>query len=646
MKTKFPIYIFTILLAAGCSNKMFKEAEKAYNNEQFSTAAKIYENVIAENPEPEAMLHLADCYRHLNRHAEAEKWYSKSISSKEATSSDILAYAEVLKEEGKYDEASSMLDAYLAIKPHDVLAENMRESCKSGNIYEKADPFYVVEKIDFGFTGSCFSPSKIGNDLLITASAETKPGSMIDNNSGNGFLDLYQVSITPNKQIADAANNIPFTISVNPIAGSVNSNLHEGVAVLSETSNKLYFTRSSTSKNKTVTAKDMDNHLEICTAENVNGNWGNIQSLPFNNKEYSVGHPAISSNGTRLFFISDMPGGFGGTDIYYSDLTNGVWSKPVNAGSAVNTEGNEMFPTIKSVTTESEEFYYSTDGLPGAGGLDIFHCKMENGLPVNPERLKAPFNSSYDDFGIMFESNGTTGYFSSNRESVSGKDDVYRFTRLNPKFFVHVHVQDKETGIAISGAHIEVKNENTGIEFLANSDADGSTLFSADSLTGYSFCIRDKKYFACFGGLTTKGFTGKFNDTAFVVLNVEKIVIDKAIRLENIYYDYNKWNIRPEAAVELDKLVKVMTDNPQIKIELSSHTDSRGSDKYNMTLSGKRAQSAVDYIVSKGISKDRITAKGDGETKPLNKCINGVKCTEEEYQFNRRTEFKVTKITE
>ncbi|HET6990544.1 MAG TPA: tetratricopeptide repeat protein, partial [Bacteroidia bacterium] len=315
MKTKFPLLTVAILLAMGCGNKMLKEAEKEYDNEQFVSAAKIYENVVKENPDPTAMLHLADCYRHMNRHSDAETWYSKSINSSAATKDDKLHYAEVLKEEGKYDEAILMFDAYLKTSPNDMAAKNQRTSCSSGGEFEKADPFYAVQKTNFGFSGSCFSPAKFGNDILVTASVSNKIGVPVDNTSGNSYFDLYVVSRTGKEVIATNINetdgsSLPTVVT--PLEGDVNSDLHEGPAVFSPLNNMIFFTRSTMVKNKkgqlkTGVSKDHDNHLELCTAELVNSKWTNIKSLPINNTEYSIGHPALSSDGKRLFFVSDMP---------------------------------------------------------------------------------------------------------------------------------------------------------------------------------------------------------------------------------------------------------------------------------------------------------------------------------------------------
>lgn len=625
MKKQFILPVAIGFLLASCGNKLFKEAEKQYGNYEYSSAAKLYENLLKTTADNTAMLHLADCYRHMNRHSEAETWYAKAIKSPEATAADKANYAEVLQEEGKYDEAAAFLGEYLRENPGDAAAQSRMNACKSPAQFNKVNVFYTIAEVSFQglAVNSAFSPFILDGKLYITSAAAAKPGVKNDNITGNGFLDIYS---------GDAGS-----LSLSPVSGVVNSNLHESNAVLSADGNTMYFTRSKMDKNKPGRAADNDNHFEICTAAMSNGAWSSVTSLPFNSKEFSCGHPALTTDGKRLYFVSDMPGGKGGTDIYYSDLNDGTWSAPVNV-QELNTSGNEMFPTI-----HKDEFYFSSDGMPGAGGLDIFKCAFKENIPSAPTRLAAPFNSSADDFGLIYNDD-RSGYFCSNRDQADGSDHVYSFKRRDPNFFVKATIKDKASGELLKNMSVEIKNTTKGTDSYLTTDESGSIVFSSDSLISYVFCIHDPAYFACFGGGTTPGFTGNFNDTTYLTLTPEKIVINKPIRLENIYYDYNKWNIRPDAAVELDKLVKIMQDNPQIKIELSSHTDSRGGDAFNMRLSQKRAQSAVDYIVSKGISKDRITAKGYGESVPLNRCVNGVKCSEEEFQFNRRTEFKVTRI--
>jgi outer membrane protein OmpA-like peptidoglycan-associated protein len=665
MKNNFTILIISAIFIAGCANRALKRAEVLYQNEQYVSAAKSYETFLSEHPDEndaKAMLRLADCYRQMNRYADAETWYAKAIDSPKATNADRLHYAEVLKAQGKCELAKEMIDRYLVTAPADNVARNMRVSCEKP--FESADSFYSVERVNLGFSGSCYSPVKSGNDLLVTASPAVKPGAPVDNWTGRGFFDLYIVSMRdknvplktgmnslegtnsatasngPNAD--DAANDVTIT----PL-GALTTDYHEGVPVISPDGKELYYTRSKmkTSSEPMMTIEEL-NPLEICVAKMVDGKWANPKALPFNdNKEYSVGHPALTADGQRMYFISDRPDGFGGTDIYYADRKDSTWGKPVNAGGSVNTSGDEMFPSIHKFTDGKEVLYFSSDGHAGDGGLDIFFTILKDKTPGTVTRSLAPINSSYDDFGLVYNDDERSGYLSSNRGNTEGRDEIYAFKRKANFFYVKADVLFKGSEQPVGDIKVEVVNAKTGKVDSMITDSTGGIFFEADSMTTYSFAVRKEGFFTAVGAVDIEGFHGKLRDTAHVKLYMDEIVINKPIRLENIYYDFDKWNIRPDAATELDKLVRVMKDNPRIKIELGSHTDCRGSDKYNDRLSQRRAESAVSYIISKGISADRITAHGYGESVLLNKCDDGVECTEQEHQWNRRTEFKVTEMT-
>lgn len=637
MKTRTLLVSLSIGILCGCGSRLLQEADYHYAHYEYATAASQYENYLKNDSDATAMLHLADCYRHMNRHQEAVKWYDKSIRTTVATPEDKLHFAQELRASGNPLSAQSWYDEYLLTNPADTVAIYQRAAC---SIPEIADPFFDVNVAEIKTSSSCFSPVLFNGKLYYSVEAPKQPGQAVNNWTGNGYLDIY--SATP----SDINNGAP-------LDSAINSVLHESNITFSADGKTAYFTRSSikeirtkrTTKYEVSSSGDYTNHIEICSAQLIDDKWTNVVVLPFNNSEYSCGHPALTASGNRLYFTSDQPGGFGGTDLYYADWKDGAWSVPVNAGRVVNTSGNEMFPVIVK-NSDKQELYYSSDGWAGYGGLDLFRVALENEFPWKLEHLPAPFNSNGDDFGITFYEDMKSGYFSSNRNSDSGDDRIYQFNRKNPLFFMNVLVVDKETQLPVVNTEVEIINTKSNAAWKLNTDSSGHFFYAADSLTTYAFKLMCNNYFCGFNNASTGGYRGKFMDTTYATVNLEKIVINKPIRLENIYYDYNKWNIRPDAAIELDKLVKIMIDNPKIRIELSSHTDSRGSDKYNMTLSQKRAQSAVDYIVSKGVSKDRIYAKGYGETQTLNRCTNGVKCSEEEFQWNRRTEFKVVAIAE
>ncbi len=682
MKTKTIILsvtlIIAVVLAAGCSNKLMRQANRHYQNEEFVTAAATYERVLQEENDDDtvkAMLNLADCYRHMNRYADAEHWYSRAINEPGAKPADKLHYAEVLKAQGKCEEANIALDEYLRVMPADGDARKMREACQLALEMPEEESYYAVKRIYMGVIGSSFSPSYIvGDQLIVSANVPRSDTVPLDERTGDGFNDLYLVNVENSEMVAMETPQVEDpnggllpsesggtevseivageygpkhrAVTITSLGDEINSEYHEGAAVIAPSGTEMYFTRSKLKNDRPVTSLDNENHLELCKAELVDGKWTNVEPLPFNRKDYSVGHPAITSDGQRLYFTSDMPGGHGGTDIYYADMqSDGEWSRPKNAGTAVNTSGDEMFPYVRKVPDGKDVLYFSSNGLPAAENLDIYKAELDKNDPGKPVRLGKPFNTTYDDFGVMYNPDGMSGYFSSDRANDAGKDHVYAFRQRPAFFFVKADVFFTGTKEPVQDIDVEVRNLKTGMVDTMNTEKMGGIFFPADSITDYSFAVRKEGYFAGVGTVNVGGFEGKLMDTAYVQLFMDEIVINKPIRLENIYYDFDKWNIRPDAAIELDKLVKILKDNPTIKIELGSHCDARGSHAYNDRLSQRRAQSAVNYIVSKGISSDRITAKGYGETVPLNRCVDDVECTEEEHQWNRRTEFKVTEIT-
>jgi outer membrane protein OmpA-like peptidoglycan-associated protein len=384
-----------------------------------------------------------------------------------------------------------------------------------------------------------------------------------------------------------------------------------------------------------VTNDALENNLKIFKATLVNGTWQNLEELPFNSDDYSVGHPALTPCCHTLYFVSDMPGGYGGTDIYRTDFVDGEWTEPVNLGPEVNTAGNEMFPYY----AEDGALYFSSDAHNSMGGLDVFITYDNGDRWATPENLNYPINSFKDDFGFIINQEERTGFVSSSRAE---EDKIYAFKNVDPTFNLigFAHIINTDTPVA--GVTAELTNSETGSVVTATSDEKGHFKVPLDAESAYTILCKKKGVFARSDKLSTKGL--KYSQDFYADFAVEEIVIDKPIVLENIYYDFDKWDIRPDAAIELNKLVKLLQDNPTIHIEMGSHTDVRGSDTYNEVLSGKRAHAAVEYLISKGIDQERLTWKGYGESVLVNECSDGVECSEEKHQENRRTEFKVKKL--
>ncbi|MGZ3941016.1 MAG: OmpA family protein [Bacteroidia bacterium] len=628
------ISVVIFLGACSTTGKILKEADRHYENMEYYTAANGYSNYLKQKSDHSAEVKLAECYKHMNRYAEAEKTYASIVTYPEATPKNKLDYAHILKHHGKYSDAAKWYEEYLKTNPNDAGARNELRSCDSIKNYLQLSYQYNIADAGMNSEVSDFSPVfyKEGIVFCSERSKAVNP-TQVNQWTGHTYLDLYYVKtgVVNEKQTPTLFSD------------EINSMYNEGPVCFNKKGDVIYFTRNNLNgKNKPESGKEHASNLEIYTSVLTDGKWSKPQQLSFDNKEYSVGHPALSKDEKRLYFVSDMPGGFGGTDIYYSEITNGIWSVPVNAGAAINTNENEMFPVIL-VNNKAEEFlYYSSEGLPGMGGLDLYYSEIKDYILTKPTHLNAPLNSPGDDFGIIFAPDGLTGYLSSNRDNEIGHDRIFSFKKYVPEFYVDITLVKKGTREPLAGVKVEINEINHGRKDNQVSSQNGNVFRKIDANSRLVVSAKKESFYVASAGGNNMGKV--FSDTIHMEIELDPIVINKAVRLDNIYYDYDKWDIRKDALPALDVLLKIMKENPEIHVELSSHTDSRGSDKYNMKLSQKRAESAVNYIISQGVHMERIYAKGYGETKLLNQCKNGVKCSDEEHQLNRRTEFKVVKI--
>ncbi len=455
------------------------------------------------------------------------------------------------------------------------------------------------------------------------------------------FLELYKGTILPNGSVYNQEY----------FSKAINSKYHESNAVFTKDKSKVYFSRSNYNNKKLKANKEGVNLIQLYMADvSSNGDWQNIRPMPFNSDEYQTGHPTLNSTDDTLIFVSDMPGGLGGTDIWMVRINeDDSFGTPINMGAPINSISKEMFPFVAS----DSKFVFASDRVGGFGGLDIYEAVATSDFNYEEvNRLPEPINSSADDFGYIAKEEGLSGYFSSNRPGGKGSDDIYYFTRRMPEIIVEEvkpcapktdgQVKEKFTGKIVSGALVELYNADTNE--LLNSvtvDDSGTFIFDLECNTKYKL-VGVKKYYKTGYAL----FETQQGDMSVpLILEVEsefKEVGDKQIiRINPIYFDYDKDVIRPDAALELDKVVDIMRKYPSLKVEGQSHTDSRGRDSYNLSLSSRRAKSTVDYIIRKGISPSRIYARGYGETQLNNRCSNGVKCSDVEHQQNRRTDFVV-----
>ncbi|MHA6250096.1 OmpA family protein [Pontibacter sp. CAU 1760] len=658
-----PLYLVVAamigLAPAASAQSSLRKANDHFANYQYALALEQYQKAAAKRtPDLETAKRIADAYRLTRQTQPAENWYGKVVAMEGREPMNLYYYAEALRSNGKYAEAREQYMAWGEEMPEKAeQAQELMLATEMAGKWVKQPAVATVEPLSklntSGF--SDFSPMHFGDKGILFSSDRGvqvgKEKTAIFGWTGRPFLQLFTAE-------QDGQGNWS---SPAALPGVINADYHNATATADASGNIIYFTRTQgvpqkervnidpTSWEKPAIAADVNGsadvkRLEIYSAEKKDGAWGNLQPFAYNKvAAYSVSHPALTPDGNTMYFASDMPGGMGDTDIYYTvRQADGSWGTPVNAGSVVNTPGREGFPYVDA----EGKLYFASEGHPGLGGLDVFSAEGTPGNWQAIRNLGYPVNSPKNDYGILFTKPGEQGLLSSNRDSKNGTDDIYSFKILNKPVVLAITTlerkqNDKKRTVQepLGATHVLVAQEKADSTTVLT-DAQGK--FYLDARKGYSYNFSGTKD----GYLTvqaTAQVPANAPDTVSVALLFDKNVLEKAIVLENIYYDLDKWEIREDAKKELDKLVGLLQSNPKIEIELSSHTDSRESKNYNQRLSERRAQSAVDYLVSKGISRSRLTGKGYGKTRLVNGCTDGAKCSEAEHQLNRRTEFTIKK---
>lgn len=625
------------------------KAKTLIGNYEFVKAIALYnESFKSQKPSDEDLRNISYCYMQVNDTKKALEGLTKLSSVANPAPKDVLQYAHLLKTTAKYDEAISQYERYKKMNPDDQRVNEWIKSCNMAKDWIKSPTYYQVSNVkEVNSENSDFGMMPSGDGYLLTS--DRMQTNLVNKEpvygwTGNPYLKLYQI---PNKAKLN---------EIEPIS-TLNGEYHNGPSTSLLESNKIYFTRTKmmkvskknlnndpTSWVENIAMPEYENRLEIYAASTGSDNKFYCQvGFPFNKpEEYSVGHPTFSPDGKILYFVSDMPGGFGGTDLYYSVKNDdGKWSTPLNLGKTINTPGKELFPFVD----KNGVLFFSSDGHDGMGGLDIFKSTGSRTNWTEPENMKYPINSSKDDFSIYMDETQNAGFFSSNRDGGKGSDDIYRFDYVLPSDLTLVVVTkeiDKNNIIKpLTGVDLKIMNKTDDASPIPVQFFDGKYYSDIKCNNAYSIMASKDGYFAKSQNVEVTKCVS-YHDTVYVEIALVKLEIEVPIVLKNIYYDFDKSFIRDDAKPDLDQLVIIMKDNPDIIVELGSHCDARGSDNYNMALSDRRAKEAVEYIISNGIPKNRIKAKGYGETKHLNQCNNDVVCTEEEHQLNRRTEFKVT----
>ncbi len=755
------------LLLAGmvtAQNAKLKRANKAFEEFNYQEAIILYNQILNKSDVSEAKINLAESYRKVSNTEEAEYWYGQIVNLPESLPVHKLYYGMMLQTNGKCDLAKEWYMNYVQDVPDDLRGRYLVKACDyEDELMTKNAGVYEIENMPFNTSLDDFSPAMY-KEGIVYASEYQKGATPIKREhtwTGNPFLELYFVDrITVDETLFDYEYG-----DAEKFSNRLNSKFHDAAVSFTEDFNEIYFTRNNFVQGRAGRDDEGAIRLKIYSARNEGGGsvWTGLESMPFNSDEYSVAHPALTSDGQTLYFASDMPGGFGGMDLYVSQKENERWGPPINLGPGINTEGHEVFPFV----AKSNQLFFSSDGHIGLGGLDIYQMEMKKdgsfGEIIN---IGYPINQSTDDFGIIMNEEGTHGYFSSDREGGKGDDDIYSFIKTAAP--VEIFVYDEETGIGIPNAVVvndctgntlqtdeqgfarieqklnqccmfdamsegylpnkkegctnniaagerllveiplrkeapAIQHEISGIIYDETTrrpingatvelipvgcesketiyfmtQADGFYQFDLENDCCYE--IRASKtpdYLAtrskqqCTKGLakstsirqdlylmpsvptspqivtTTPGTTtypGTSHTTDMSTTHTSTFNQGRTdgTYLLHIYYDFDQSYIRGDAEPELNKLLAIMQENTEYVVEIGSHTDSRGSHKYNDRLSQRRAESVVRWLKEKGISSSRVRPRGYGEDVNVNNCSNNIPCSEEEHQWNRRTEFKI-----
>lgn len=621
-------------------------AYDAYNAGEYYEAVDLFKDAYSKtrkgNKELRAdfVFMIAQCYRHIDDPRNAETWYKQAVRSSYSKPEAEYYLALMLKKNGKYQQAVEALKKYRQIAPSDGKADQEIRACELALEWLASPEAYKVEELkDLNSPAADFAPAYAREDygvVYFTSSREDAAGNKKHGATGQGFTDIFESRLDKK-----AKWSTPVPVDV------INSEFEDGTPSLTVDLKDLYFTRCEVGKRE---AKG----CMIMHTSRSGGQWEVPESLDILSDSLVAAHPAVSYDGQTLYFVSDMNGGFGGKDIWVMSKNGDSWSTPVNLGPDINTSGNELFPYVRQDGT----LYFSSDGLMGMGGLDIFKAVPQPDGSWSVHNMKVPINSSSDDFGIVFEGDEEKGIFSSSRKGRKN-DELYAFELPPLKFTVTGLVKDEKTDEVIEGSLIQLIASD-GSNLQAETGEAGDFKFNLKAGVDYIFLASKTGYLNGKERETTKGRDKSRNFMVTLLLTA----IDKPIELPNIFYDFGKWELRPESMVSLDKLVETLNDNENITIELMSHTDSRDTEEFNLDLSQKRAQSVVEYLIKKGIASERLTAKGYGESMPkvvdrdiaeqspflkegvtlTEKYINSLPTEEQKeiaHQINRRTEFQV-----
>ena len=620
MKNLYIVFSFVIISSSiFAQNKDTQVADKLFNRFEYVAAAKEYQK-LAESGKADGYVfkQIADSYFNVFNASEASTWYAKAIKTNQDAET-YYRYAQMLKAMGKYEEANKQMTKFASMAPNDLRAKAFKDNPNYVPAILSKTESYTVKSTSLSSDKSDFGAVMYDNTVYFSSA---RSGARKNYGWTNEpFLDIYKATMSDSGVLSE-----PTAIE------ALNSKFHDGTLTISSDGNTCYFSTESYKEKEYEKVKSLNSkfsQIYLYKATKSGDTWGNIKLLPFNSKEYSTGNPSLSRDGKTLYFASNRPGSIGGTDIWKVAINGDTYGTPENLGPKVNTEGNENFPFIAD---DNATLYFASSGRQGLGGLDVFQIDLAKG--TDAVNMGKPINTEKDDFDFTFNKAKNIGFLSSNR---NGNDDIFLVTPIC-KVDLLVVVTNKKTGEILADAKVAILDEKNNIVDTQMSNSKGEVNYKVMCDKIYSIqASKDGFEGNVFPVAKSKGPTARV-DAALQPIDV--IVTPTQIILKPIYFEYDKSNITQEGAFELDKLVQVMKNNDKLVIFAKSHTDSRGSDAYNLSLSDRRAKSTVQYVISKGIDASRISGKGFGKSELKVQCEP---CTEEQHAQNRRSEFLIVK---
>ena len=634
----------SLLATAGYAQSgAIKKADKQYDKFAYIDATQTYERIAAKGYKSADMfMKLGNAYYFNANLEKAAKWYGELFAMNvEVEPEYYYRYSQSLKSVGNYAEADKMMITFNQKTSEDIRGKIFKSKQDYMDEIKANSGRYEIGDAGINSKYSDYGSSYTGNKVVFASSRDTGNFAQKKHKWTNQyFTNLYAADMAADGTLGEPKK----------FAKNMNSKFHEDTPVFTKDGKTMYFTRNNFNDGKKGKDGSRITLLKIYKTMLVDSVWQKATELPFNSDNYSVAHPVLSSDGKTMYFASDMTGTHGQSDLWKVKIADdGSFGTPENLGTTINTEGKETFPEM----TDENELYFATDGHPGLGGLDIFMSRMNaDGTFQAPLNVGAPANSPQDDFAYLIDTKTRKGFLSSNREGGKGYDDIYKFLetrKLICEQALSGIVTDLETGEILPNTKVTLFDEKFNkIKEVMSDDKGFYDMGTVEC--GKTYYVRGEKelYETKEQKITISKETGKTDLPIQLEKKIKPVTVGddlaKAFGIKIIYFDLDKWNIRPDAALELEKILDVMKQYPNMKIDVRSHTDSRQTFKYNEKLSDRRAKSTMAWLVKNGVEANRLTGKGYGETQLVNKCADNVKCSEEEHQANRRSEFIITAL--